>query len=264
MSESLGKTLRKIREAKNLSLEEVSEKTRTPKKIISSIEEDRLHEIASLFYAKNFVKSYAQFLVALEEKTVKEYLSTCQKKDTPQVALKREKPKGDWFIRHKKHIGVVVLTVFGIYVLIFGFFQMKKFVRNAYVKHKIHAVERQKQQKLKAAEKQKNKETPAKQVLLGPVEKKSNLIVTDKKEKEFELKIEVRYNTWVQVMGDGALLFRGALEKGTSDIWKAKKEITLELGNAGGVILSIDGKNLGPPGKKGEKKTVIVTKDGIK
>ncbi|MFC1621235.1 DUF4115 domain-containing protein [Candidatus Omnitrophota bacterium] len=73
-----------------------------------------------------------------------------------------------------------------------------------------------------------------------------------------------RYNTWIQVMNGKELLFRGILKKGASDSWEAKTRIDLELGNAGGVTLSFNGKNLGIPGKKGEKKTVTVTKDGIK
>ena len=54
------------------------------------------------------------------------------------------------------------------------------------------------------------------------------------------------------------------LKKGTQDIWHAKNNLELELGNAGGVRLSLNGKSLGSPGKRGEKKTIVVTKDGIK
>jgi cytoskeletal protein RodZ len=261
MAESLGKTLKKIRETKNLSLEEVSERTRITKKIISTIEEDRLHEISPLFYARSFVKSYAQFLGVLEEKIIKEYLSTGQKRDIPQLILKGEKVQGDWFNKHKKRISIVALVIISVCIMFFGFVQMKKFVRNVYLKHRAHAGERQKQ---KDTEKKKKRELAAKDAFLAPLQKKSNLIITEKKESGIELKIQARYNTWIQVVGDGTLLFSGALKRGTSDIWKAKKEIRLELGNAGGVILSLDGKNLGSPGKKGEKKTVTITKEGIK
>ncbi|NQV03916.1 MAG: helix-turn-helix domain-containing protein, partial [Candidatus Omnitrophica bacterium] len=81
MPESLGKTLKKIRKSKGFSLEEASEKTRIPKNTLSIIEEDRLNEIESLFYARGFVKSYAQFLGAMEDNVVKRYLSGAPKKD---------------------------------------------------------------------------------------------------------------------------------------------------------------------------------------
>src|SRR3989338_488708 len=80
MPEPLGKILKKIREARRLSIEEVSERSRIPKNIISTIEEDRLNEIKSGFYAKSFVKTYAAFLSALNETGVKEYLAMGQKK----------------------------------------------------------------------------------------------------------------------------------------------------------------------------------------
>ena len=75
MPETLGKTLKRIRESRHLSIEEVSERSRIPKHIVSTLEEDRLNEIKSVFYAKSFVKTYAVFLGALDEPGIKEYLA---------------------------------------------------------------------------------------------------------------------------------------------------------------------------------------------
>ena len=66
------------------------------------------------------------------------------------------------------------------------------------------------------------------------------------------------------MVGDGEILFQGIFKRGTSDVWQAEEEIDLELGNAGGVTLKLNEEDIGVPGKKGEKKEVIITKDGIK
>ena len=258
MSESLGKTLKKIRESRHLSLEEVSERTRIPKKIISAIEEDRLHELSSVFYARGFVKTYSQFLGGLEEKAVKEYLSTGQTKAAPQLILKGEKVPGDWFIKHRRHIGAGILAVFSAYILFFSFSQVGKFIKNACANYKTRAVERK-------AEREKEKAAKVAEIALSkPSKTKEKATTVEVKAKGVEIEVVARYNTWVQVVGDGTLLFRGAIRKGTSDTWSAKKKIELELGNAGGVTLAVNGKDLGVIGKKGEKKTLIVTEDGIK
>jgi len=128
MPESLGKTLKKIRESKALSLEEVSEKTHITKKNLSIIEEDRLSEIGSAFYARGFVKSYAQFLGAMEDKVVKGYLSGAPRKDDPVLVLEGERVPGDWFLRYKRHIGYGLIAVLSVSLLIFGFVQVTRFV----------------------------------------------------------------------------------------------------------------------------------------
>jgi len=229
--ESLGKTLKKIREARYLSIEEISEETRIPKKIISNIEEDKLSEISSAFYARSFVRSYSQFLGALEEMPIREYLSGIKAKTSPQLMLKGEKVSGDWFLKHKKHIGAAVLTVFCIWLALFSVAQVSRFVKNFCVKHKARIDERQEISKAKV--------------------------------EGINLEIEARYNTWMHVVSDGKTLFIGILKKKQKDNWQTEKDIELELGNAGGVSLRLNGKSLGIPGKRGDKRSFIITKDGI-
>jgi len=239
MPESLGKTLQRVRESKKLSIEEVSERTRIPIKNINSIEENRLHEFSSVFYARSFVKTYSQFLGALEEKTVKDFLASGPKKDTPDLILKRKRLSENSFLKHKRFIGMGLVAIFALWILLFSFIKIARFIRNVPKKHKVQVT-----QKKEAKE----------AVVAAP----------SHSAKGVELEITARYNTWIKVTSDGELLFKGILKKKESDIWRAKKKISLELGNAGGVNLTLNGKNLGYPGKKGEKKEIIVTKDGIK
>ena len=71
-------------------------------------------------------------------------------------------------------------------------------------------------------------------------------------------------NTWLQIIVDGNIVFTGLFKKGSRDTWKAKKEIKLEAGNSGVIKMSVNGKPASFSGKKGEKKEIIITKDGIK
>lgn len=254
MSESLGKILKKIRESKHTSIEDASEKTRIPKKIIATIEDDRLGEISSVFYARGFVKSYAHFLGALEEDKVKEFLSTGQKKDATQLLLKDEKVPGDWFLKHKKQLLRGILAAFSVWILLFSLMHVGRFLRNASARYKARAAERKKDTK---------KVARVKPILPKSAQKKQARAVTEKKSQDFQIEVTARYHTWIQVVNDGVLSFRGSIKKGTTDTWRAKKKIKLQLGNAGAVTLSFNGRDLGSPGKKGEKKILIITKDGV-
>ena len=79
-----------------------------------------------------------------------------------------------------------------------------------------------------------------------------------------ELEVFASGDTWLRVVSDGELMFIGSFRKGSKDTWKAKKEIKLETGNSGVIKINVNGKPADFSGKKGEKKEIVITKDGIK
>ena len=80
-----------------------------------------------------------------------------------------------------------------------------------------------------------------------------------------ELKFTIIDKTWVRIYADGKKLFGGTLCKGDDKVWYAKEKFHFWIGNAGGIIIELNGKKMPVLGKKGEVfKKVIVTKDGIK
>ncbi|MBU1912006.1 MAG: helix-turn-helix domain-containing protein [Candidatus Omnitrophica bacterium] len=266
MPESLGKILKKIRESKHLSLEEVSERSRIPKHIVSTMEEDRLSEIKSTFYAKSFVRTYAIFLDAMNEVGVKEYLSkeaagqqqVLQKKQEtvsrPSVNATQSKQIDFSIItKYKRQILAIIIGIIVLWFLFFVIGQACRFIKNIpKTKQNKRAVV--KKEAPKKTEKEKPKE-PVKEIRKEAVSEKTEFI---------ELEVTASENTWLQVTGDGELMFKGSFKKSNKDIWKAKKEIKLEMGNSGVIKINMNGKPLGFTGKKDEKKEIIITKDGIK
>jgi cytoskeletal protein RodZ len=255
MPDILGETIKKARESKHLSIEEVSEKTRIPKNIIKAMEEDRLNEIHSVFYARGFVRTYSRFLGCEDDKAVKEYLAGSEKKkEEPGLALKKGKDQEAVFLKYKKPVATVLLVIFGLWILGLGVSHIRKFAGSRIAKYRVYAAKRTEEKKAaKAVDRQSKEEKPL-----------PSIAAEDKKIPGIELEIVARSNTWMRVIGDGDLLFTGTFKKGSRDTWRAKKEIKIEFGNAGGVDLKFNGKNIGSPGTKGEKKEITVTKDGIK
>ena len=66
---------------------------------------------------------------------------------------------------------------------------------------------------------------------------------------------------WAEVQVDGKTVFEGMLEKGKTEHWKGKETVILRAGNAGAVELTVNGKNLGKLGNKGEVVERRFTKD---
>ena len=263
MPEPLGKILKKARELKHLSLEEVSERSRIPKHIVLAIEDDRLGEIKSSFYAKSFIKTYAVFLGALNEPSVKEYLgrSVREPQKKQEIVLKpvskthSEKIDLSGITKYKNQIIAIIIGIFVLWVLSLAIGQAVKFIKNVHVK-KYEKTVKIKREAPKKIEKEKPKDV----IAIKDVKKE----VSNEKSDFVELEVFASDNTWLQVTSDGEIMFTGLFKKGSKDIWKARKEIKLEAGNSGVVKININGKPAGFSGKKGEKKEIVITKDGIK
>jgi cytoskeleton protein RodZ len=63
--------------------------------------------------------------------------------------------------------------------------------------------------------------------------------------------IRLRDSSWLRVVVDGKLMMEGIYPKGTRRTF-AGRSATVRVGNAGGVVVSVDGKELGPMGGLGD------------
>jgi cytoskeleton protein RodZ len=68
---------------------------------------------------------------------------------------------------------------------------------------------------------------------------------------------------WVSVKADGKYLFSGTLQPNETKAAGANENITIRLGNAGGIRISLNGKPIGPVGPKGQVRTVQLTSGGF-
>jgi len=68
---------------------------------------------------------------------------------------------------------------------------------------------------------------------------------------------------WVLARADGKYAFSATMDANTSRTVEATKEVTLRLGNAGGVTISLNGKPIGSAGPKGQVRTLQFTPGGF-
>ncbi|GII60503.1 membrane protein [Sphaerisporangium krabiense] len=67
------------------------------------------------------------------------------------------------------------------------------------------------------------------------------------------LQVKATKPSWLEVSDSkGKQMFRGTLPAGRTSTWKARKEVRVTIGNAGGVDLEVNGKHIGVPGKLGQ------------
>src|SRR5690625_7056330 len=58
----IGEKLKEIRETRNLSLDDIQEETKIQKRYLRAIEDGNFHILPGSFYARAFIKEYAQAL----------------------------------------------------------------------------------------------------------------------------------------------------------------------------------------------------------
>lgn len=73
-----------------------------------------------------------------------------------------------------------------------------------------------------------------------------------------------RQRCWLRATLDGETTREALLARGDSLILRAKNEVELLIGNAGGLELEMDGESLGVLGPNGRSVTVVINPDGIK
>jgi cytoskeletal protein RodZ len=73
MMESPGKFLRKERETRNISLEEISKFTKIKEHYLKAIEEDRYELLPAVPYVKGFLNVYAKYLTLNPKDIVHQY-----------------------------------------------------------------------------------------------------------------------------------------------------------------------------------------------
>ncbi|MDD2927890.1 MAG: DUF4115 domain-containing protein [Candidatus Omnitrophica bacterium] len=252
--EPLGTRLKKIRQEKGLSLEDVRKKTKIHLNILKAIEGDSLTNLSPV-YLKGFLKIYCNFL-GLDPKECNPdhqegapvsstFVSPQEEKKTlkPPAFLENATLKWDSLGSHKRIKNIIILAL-AVIALGAVFFKAGKFIfSRPQTKPKIRA--QAPVAKFKVAEKIKAS---------GKISEGVSLVISAKE------------NCLVLVKVDGRVVMHRVLEKGRSDSWKAKEKIELSLSNAGAVDLIVNGQRFTKLGRRGQqlKNIVITEKDGLR
>ncbi len=237
--ETVGKYIKSEREKHNLTHDDIARITKISLLYIQAIENDDFLPFPSSYTIKGYIKSIAEAIGADELYALKLYesanknISEIKHEDIVKQKFIEEHQKS---IKLKKRLfvsaAIIIVIIFGI----IGFINIKKAIRTDYISSKLFSV-------LSARHKLVNKKKLLKSKY---IKNKSNIHY------KVILKGKVIEKTWVDVSIDNSRQRQSMLYPGTVKIWKAKKNLHIKIGNAGGILLSYNGKYLGKLGKNKE------------
>jgi cytoskeleton protein RodZ len=292
---SLGERLKREREARGISLEEIARKTRISVRSLHAIEEERFDLLPGGIFNKSFIRQYADFLGLDGEQSAREY---ARKTAAVQEAQAPPPPKplplserAVWIVR-----AALGATAIGIVIAVVWLLLPKS--PPAADSHRaptevaagslaktpgaspaasgdekaLQPASRPPSAALQASAAPSSAKSPAaplieapKKMLPAPIEA-ANLLADDTNQEhlagempeELLLQINAHSTVWISITADGEKQWQGTMEANQRRQVQANETIRLTVGNAGGVELTLNGKDLGALGNEGEVKTVTL------
>lgn len=227
----IGQDLKRERELRGISLEEIADATKINIRFLRALEEDQFDVLPGKFFTRGIIREYAKYLGLEEESVLNKYhdaliiLDQSEKQDKQALP-----PPSPMNIQN-----VVRLTAFGaaiIAVLIALFFIFKG-------------------EEAPAPIQPPPPEKIVQKKAMTPSTEPERAEKTQQDIPELNINILFQQDTWIQVTADGEQIYEGIKLPGGKLQVIAREELVIDVGNAGGLTYTLNsqkGKPFGPPG----------------
>jgi cytoskeletal protein RodZ len=243
-SAGLGATLRAARSASGLSLAELERRTKIRAAHLSALEEERLDMLPPPPFVRGFVRTYAQALGLDPEPLLARVseLDSAAPGGSPwrpvQATIEPAQPASR--LRRRASAAGIMALVVGIALAAFFAQQLRELGRPVQPAPPAPAATTAPGQPASPAA-----ATPAAQPAAAtpaPPAEGAGVIV----------EVSATGRSWLRVVGDGRLLFEGFVTAGESRRWQSPGPMTIRVGNAGAVVVTVNGRSVGTLGAQGE------------
>ena len=263
----LGEFLRSKREEAGLTLDEISASTRISAPQLQALEDEQFEELPGGVFNISFVRQFAKAVGADEAEAVAKYKAVhstslrlpyddgedrdpyLEPGPTGRIAASA----GDFFQRQG---GTILTVAVGVLLLVGGGYSY-----NAWQQKRVADLE--------AAEQQERAEAEAAEAARAEADRRAALaarraeVIAKQPAAPIDLKVQVVETVWIRASADGERVLEGTFREGATKPITAREEVTLKVGNAGGVRLLLNGQPAPPIGPRGHVRSVRITPDGV-
>jgi cytoskeletal protein RodZ len=237
MSQELGDYIRRLREGSGVSVKELAERTRISLRYVEALEEGRIDVLPGVVFVRGFIRTIFSEL-----------------RENPDQALylveehyPEEEPEEFETVSGSRRVffPLAVATVVLVVLLVGTFFLRKS--------------DTQKNEELspdeiagKAASDTLSNETGIQTIgELGDLP-------------DLNLVIQAIDKTWLRIQTDNSDSWETTMRPGDEVRLRASERINLLIGNAGGILFDLNGKQFGPPGSQGQVlSNYVITRDNL-
>jgi cytoskeleton protein RodZ len=274
--ESFGSRLKRERERRGITLDDISVSTKIGTRMLHALEEDHFDQLPGGIFNRGFVRAYAHHLGLDEEEILAEYLEAsgdtvpgripeAAEPDSLVEVREEEERAGTDGIPWGWFAGIVLIIAIG--VATWGAYSRGKrgpaggAEQPASLPAKISP-------ETAPVPSRAGSSTPAPNVVetsappqgMGakPVDAARSPAPT-----AFVVRISAREDCWVSVKADGKEIMQDTLFASTERSVQARQQIVIRAGNVAALDLSFNGRKLPPQGAFGEAKTLTFSSSGL-
>ncbi len=237
---SLGQELRKVRESRNISIEEIASSTKIIGRYIQAVEDDRFDAMPGGFFITGIIRSYAKYLGLDPDDVLRRYREAgllSKPAYSGPVPTAVEPPLE---AARRSPARIAVLLVIGVVSIAVVLLWRARRPQPAAPQVKADAAI-----------------TEIQPVTPPPAPKPAAPAPAEEEWKGVTIDIAFQEDTWIQVYADGALKIDGLFPAGQRARARADKAIVLQVGNAGGMTFLLNGKPAKSLGRSGQVLTDI-------
>lgn len=247
---SIGTVLRKAREEQGRTIEEIAQELCLMPSYLRAIEADDLQNLPGAFFYKSFVRQYAG-LLGINPNQFRAEVEALTADPEPEVPAAPERPirVPDPIIEAANRLDLsnrswgVPLAAFLVAILGGGSFY-------AWYRQPSAAP-------VRTAVRQ--------QTVVKDSEPTVNVTTTTGEDgvKRLVLNLSASEETWLSISSGGKQIFSGILEPDETKTVSGLEMARLKVGNAGGLNVQWNGKEIGPIGERGQVRVVVFTPEGF-
>lgn len=230
----LGEKFREEREKQGYSLQIVEEETKIRKLYLEAIEKDDFAALPPKVYATGFVKRYAKFLHLDEKEMVEQFKALAYDGETneePEIITTETKKLR---VPVKNIAAGIIFLILAVWI---GNYLVDYFSARG-------------SQNLPDNNLPNINNSQSKDDVKQPGESKEPVKIQEK----VSLMVTAEQDCWLNVKVDGENAFEAILTAGSSKVFEGKESVYLKAGNAGGIKIKLNGKEVEPLGNYGEIK----------
>lgn len=277
--QDLGKELARQRQEKGLSIAQLSNVTKISQQYIEQME-NGLFDFLPDVYVKAFLRAIAKEIGLDADVMAKQFLSIKEKiedalKTTAEEEALRDDKESTTRVQKEKKDDVILTAETGPKPLM-DFDNGWRRLLNPYLLGSITIILVAIVLLLLLKEKSQMKQEIESGITIVPTESRTlydskTLIPIDGENvpetahnERLSLYLRAVETAWVRIVYNDSLAEEGLFTPGDSRTWISHSNVYLKIGNAGGVRIMLNGKDLGAPGGKGRVANILISKEGIK
>jgi len=239
---TFGEHLKREREMRGVSLEEIAAATRISTRFLEALENEQWERLPGGVFNRGFVRAVARFLGLNEESLVAEYVLSTN--DQPAVGVWLDQPA----TKPRRRFGALVAALLLLAGAVAGSlsYQKNKSLLQAWLKPAPAAP------------------APAPPPPPAPIAPANPDAAPANTPEILELKIEAGKTTNLTVIADGHAVFDGKINAKEQKNFQAKEKLEVRARNSSAVLLELNGQTVPPLGPPGEPGNITLTRKDLK